>query len=428
MSEGDAAAADAEPAPAEPRHDSYASLRHRPFRLFIVSGFTMTAAAQVQGVVVAWQIYTRTKDPFSLGLVGLAEVIPFISVALFAGHVADRVDRRRLALVALCALALCSVALLALAVPFDRGTLRPVWPLYAVIFGTGIARSFIQPARTALTSQLVPRALYANATTWRSSAGQTASVAGPAIGGLLYALGGATLAYVVVVALMGVAVGAMLLMPSPGRVAPPAGERESMRESLAGGLRFVVRQPVVLGAISLDLFAVLFGGATALLPVFADTILHVGPRGLGVLRAAPAAGAVLMSLVLAHRPPFRRAGAALLASVAAFGLCMIGFGLSRNFALSALLLALSGMVDNVSVVIRSTLIQVMTPAHLLGRVASVNSIFVGSSNEIGAFESGLAAKLIGTVPSVVLGGMMTLAVVGTVGWKLPELRRLGRIR
>ncbi|HKG90818.1 MAG TPA: MFS transporter [Gemmatimonadaceae bacterium] len=424
----------AEPAPQTPaaeRHDPYAALRHRPFRLFIISLLAMTAASQVQEVVVAWQIYARTKDPLSLGLVGLAEAVPFISVAMYAGHVADRVDRRKLAVAALAALAACAVALLAIAVPFDRGRFEAVWPLYAVIFLTGIARSFLQPARTALTSQLVPRALYASATTWRSSTWQTAAVAGPALGGLLYAVGGATLAYAVVVLLMLAALATMTMVPSPGRVAAPAegeGEGESMRDSLVGGLRFVVRQPVVLGAITLDLFAVLFGGATALLPLFADSILHVGPQGLGVLRAAPAAGAVLMSLVLAHRPPFRRAGVALLWNVAAFGLCMIGFGLSRNFALSVGLLALSGMVDNVSVVIRGTLIQVMTPAHLLGRVSAVNSIFIGSSNEIGAFESGVAAKLLGAVRAVVLGGIATLGVVGVIAWKLPEVRRLGQIR
>jgi hypothetical protein len=203
---------------------------------------------------------------------------------------------------------------------------------------------------------------------------------------------------------------------------------ESFLQSLASGLRFVRAQPVVLGALTLDLFSVLFGGAVALLPVFAAEILRVGPQGLGILRASPAVGAVVMSLVLAHRPPLRRAGRTLLASVAFFGLAMIGFGLSRNFFLSTVFLALSGMVDTISVVVRSTLLQVMTPDHLLGRVASVNAIFIGSSNELGAFESGTAARLIGTVPSVVLGGLATLLVVATTAWKVPQLRRLREIR
>jgi hypothetical protein len=218
----------------------------------------------------------------------------------------------------------------------------------------------------------------------------------------------------------------MARVVAPPREAPP--EAIPVAESLRTGLRFVWKEPVILGALSLDLFSVLFGGATALLPIFAEEILHVGPQGLGALRAAPAVGAVAMSLVVAHRPPMRRAGRALFAAVTAFGLCMIGFGLSRSFALSLVLLAASGMADNVSVVIRSTLLQVWTPTHLLGRVSSVNQIFIGSSNEIGEFESGLVAKLLGAVPSVVLGGAMTLLVVAVTMWRVPELRRLREIR
>jgi MFS family permease len=295
-----------------------------------------------------------------------------------------------------------------------------------VIFVSGIARSFLQPARSALGAELVPRSLYPNAVTWRSSAWQLAEVVGPAIGGLVYGFGSARAAYGVDAALMAVGVVSLTRMRHVARSSPPSGE--SFLESLATGLRFVRRQPVVLGALSLDLFSVLFGGAVALLPVFAAEILHVGPQGLGILRASPAVGAVLMSLAMAHRPPLRRAGRTLLVSVALFGLSMIGFGLSRNFLLSTTLLALSGMVDTVSVVVRSTLLQVLTPDHLLGRVASVNAIFIGSSNELGAFESGTAARLIGTVPSVVLGGVLTLVVVAVTAIKVPSLRRLREIR
>jgi MFS family permease len=407
-------------------HDPYASLRIGNFRWFIGSLLAMTMATQLQAVVVAWQIYELTHDPLSLGLIGLAEAVPFIGIALFAGHVADRINRLRISLLSLIALLVCSLSLLSF-------TLRPgiisagrVWPIYAVIFVSGIARSFLQPARSALGAELVPRELYPNAVTWRSSAWQLAEVVGPAIGGLVYGFGSARLAYSVDASLMAVGVLSLARLrhePKPDRVVS-----EAFVDSLATGVRFVRGQPIILGALTLDLFSVLFGGAVALLPVFAAEILFVGPEGLGILRAAPAVGAVLMSLAMAHRPPLRRAGRTLLVSVTLFGLSMIGFGLSRNFLLSTVLLAFSGMADTVSVVIRSTLLQVLTPDHLLGRVAAVNAIFIGSSNEIGAFESGTAAKLLGTVPSVVLGGFATLLVVVITAVKVPKLRRLREIR
>jgi MFS family permease len=412
--------------PAIPRHDPYASLRIPNFLWFIAGLLTMNLATQLQAVVVAWQVYALTHDPLSLGLIGLAEALPFIAFALPAGHVADRAHRLSTTRLALIALLGCSIALLGF-------TLRPavvhtgrVWPIYLVIVLSGIARSFLQPARTALSAEVVPRELYPNAVTWRSSTWQLAAVLGPALGGLIYGFGNATAAYAVDVTLMSLA----LLAIARIRHVPeaPRSSDATVWESLASGVRFVWNHTVVLGALTLDLFSVLFGGATALLPIFTAEILHVGPQGLGLLRAAPAAGAVGMSLVLAHRPPLRRAGHTLLINVALFGLAMIGFGLSRHFLLSLVLLAASGMVDTVSVVVRSTLLQVLTPNHLLGRVSAVNAIFIGSSNEIGAFESGVAAKLLGTVPSVVLGGTATLAVVGLTAWRVPELRRLREIR
>jgi MFS family permease len=407
-------------------HDPYASLRIPNFRWFISSLLAMTVATQIQAVVVSWQIYELTRDPFSLGLIGLAEAVPFIGFALFAGHVADSASRLRISLVSLGVLLACSLTLLGFSL--QPGVIHSgrVWPIYAVIFVSGIARSFLQPARSALGAELVPRELYPNAVTWRSSSWQLAEVVGPAIGGLVYGFGSAKAAYAVDATLM--LVGVLSLARVLHRPRPNTSIEVSFLESLATGVRFVKSQPVILGALTLDLFSVLFGGAVALLPVFAAEILHVGPEGLGILRAAPAVGAVLMSLVLAHRPPLRRAGRTLLVNVALFGLSMIGFGLSRNFFLSTALLALSGMVDTVSVVIRSTLLQVMTPDHLLGRVASVNAIFIGSSNELGAFESGTAARLIGTVPSVVFGGLATLLVVAVTALKVPRLRRLKEIR
>jgi MFS family permease len=407
-------------------HDPYASLRIANFRWFIVSLFTMNVATQLQAVVVSWQVYALTRDPLSLGLIGLAEALPFIGFALPAGHVADRARRLVIARLALAALLGCSVSLLWFTV--QPGVLHPgrVWPVYLVIFLSGIARSFLQPARTALSAEVVPRQLYPNAVTWRSSTWQLAAVLGPALGGLIYGFGNAAAAYVVDVTLMICGLLAIARIVHSPVVREPS--RESMVASLAGGLRFVWHQPVVLGAMALDLFSVLFGGATALLPVFADQILRVGPEGLGMLRAAPAVGAVVTSVWLAHRPPLRRAGRTLLVNVALFGVSMIVFGLSRSFPLSLAALVASGMVDTVSVVVRSTLLQVLTPDHLLGRVSSVNAIFIGSSNEIGAFESGVAAKLLGTVPSVVAGGVATLAIVAVTAARMPELRRLREIR
>jgi MFS family permease len=404
------------------RHDSYASLRVPNYRWFVLCLLAMTVASQIQAVVVAWQIYAITKDPLSLGLIGLAEALPFISLALYAGHLADRRDRRGIALLALAVLFACSVALLWL-------TLRhavAVWPYYAVIFASGIARSFLIPSRTALAAELVPRELYANAVAWRSSTWQFAAVVGPAVGGLLYAFGGPGVAYGADAVLMVVAVVAMVRVRHPRRAA--AVTPASIAESLGEGIRWVRSQPIILGAMTLDLFSVLFGGATALLPIFASDILRVGPQGLGLLRAAPAAGAVVMSLIVAHGRPMTRAGRALLVNVALFGACMIAFGLSRSFALSLALLAASGMVDTISVVVRSTLLQVLTPDALLGRVAAVNAIFIGSSNEVGAFESGVAARLLGAVPAVVLGGAATLGVVAATAWRVPELRRLRELR
>lgn len=408
-----------------PRHDPYAALRVQSFRWFVASLMAMTIATQIQAVVVAWQIYDLTHDPLSLGLIGLTEAVPFIGVALFAGHVADRVSRVRISLIALAALFVCSVALFGFTLVPGTITPQRVWPIYVIIFLSGIARSFLQPARSALGAELVPRELYPNAVTWRSSTWQFATVVGPAVGGLVYGFGSASAAYAVDAIVMAISVLTLAAMRhSPPPATPSA---ETFADSLMTGIRFVRSQPIVLGALSLDLFSVLFGGAVALLPIFAAEILHVGPEGLGVLRTAPAVGAVTMSVILAHLPPLRQAGRTLLVSVALFGLCMIAFGLSRNFLLSIALLAASGMADTVSVVIRSTLLQVLTPTHLLGRVSSVNAIFIGSSNEIGAFESGTAARLIGTVPAVVLGGMATLAVVAITAVKVPSLRRLGRI-
>ncbi|HEY3570715.1 MAG TPA: MFS transporter [Thermoanaerobaculia bacterium] len=410
--------------PAPARHDPYVSLRNRNFLWYVASMVAMTLGTMIQGTVVAWQVYALTKDPLSLGLVGLAEAIPFIGAALYAGHVADRHDRKRLSLLAIGVQTAAAVVLLVYTLWPEVLAGGRVWPLYAVVFVSGVARSFLQPARTALGAEIVPRETYANAVAWRSSLWQFGAVVGPALGGLLYGFSGAMASYAVETALC--LAGWVLYALIDYTHRPRTAREGSIGENLTVGIRFLLTQPELLGAQLLDLFSVLFGGAPALLPIFTSEILHVGPEGLGVLRAAPAAGAVVMSVFLAHRK-LRRAGRNLFLCVAAFGLCWIVFALSRSFWLSLALLAVSGMVDNVSVVIRSTLLTLRTPEHLLGRVSAVNQIFIGSSNEIGSFESGVAAKLLGTVNSVIFGGLMTLGVVGVTAWKIPALRRLDEL-
>jgi len=405
--------------PASVAHDPYASLRFPEYRLFLGSMAAVFAATQIQSTVLGWQVYAITGDPLSLGLVGLAEALPFLSLTLVGGWAADRFDRRRLSLASLAAVGGSCAWLLVLSL----GTPRAL-PLYAAQALAGLGRAFFRPASVAIGTELVPREHYHNAASWRSSVFHTAMVLGPAAGGGLIALGGPRLAYAVGLALTGAGL-AMLAAVSP-RPPRPYVPEHILRE-LADGVRFVFGQPLVLGALSLDLFAVLFGGATALLPVFARDVLRVGEVGFGFLRAAPAVGSVAMGLALARLGHFRRAGRALLWCVAFFGLTWISFALSRSYLLSLAILTAGGALDNVSVVLRSTLVQTFTPQEKMGRVAAVNSFFIGSSNELGAFESGVAARLLGTVPSVVFGGTMTLVTVAVVAWRAPALRRLERI-
>ena len=382
-----------------PVHDPYAVFRHVSFRWFVVSILSMVMAAQVQLVVVGWEIYQLTQDPLSLGLLGLSEVVPFLAVALYAGHVVDRHDRRLVSLLSLVVLLGAALALfvMALVTPVPSR----IWPFYVVFGACGVARSFLQVARSALVAEIVPQELYPNAATWRSSTWQAGSVAGPALGGVLFGAFGAQWALAINLVFVIVALSAMAVV----RHRPTAVSRVPVPvvRNLVEGLRYVRRQRVILGAITLDLLAVFFGGVVAVLPIFATDILRVGADGFGALQAAPGAGAVLMAFVLAHRRPFRNAGPALLASVVVFGLCILGFALSRSFAWSLLLLAISGAADNVSAVIRSTLIQLTVPAEMLGRVSSVNAMFIGSSNELGYFESGVVARLMGAVLRYSLG-------------------------
>lgn len=404
----------------------YAALKIGDFRLFALARFCITLAIQIQSVVVAWQVFEMTNDPLSLGLIGLSEAIPSIAVSLYAGHVADIVQRKKIIVLCVTTLFICSFALLFFTLePGEVFLHYGVIPIYSVIFISGIARGFLSPAFFAFMPQLVPRSLFSNAVSWNSTLWETATISGLALGGLFYGIFGITTAYVIDVTLT--FSGLVLLTMVQNKPLPPATTEEGMAEKITAGLRFVFHNKVILGAISLDLFAVLFGGAVALLPIFAKEILFIGPVGLGVLRAAPSVGALIMAFYITHHPIKKNIGIKLLTCVGSFGVCMILFALSTNFWLSLIVLIVSGGFDCISVIVRSTLLQTLTPENMKGRVSAVNHIFVGSSNEIGMFESGVAARLMGTVPSVIFGGCMTLLVVGITARFAQSLRRLQRV-
>jgi MFS family permease len=397
------------------------------FRHYLAGVATVTLANQLQGTVVAYQVYELTRSPLSLGLIGLAEALPFVSLALLGGYFADRHDRRRLSLMVLVASTLLSVGLLLLsAFPGSLSGPRHAAAIYGLVALLGVCRSFLQPARAALNAEVLPASLYAKAIAIRTSFFQLAMVSGPALGGVLYAGVGPRGAYAAAAALLAFAWFQTYLIPRV-RSTPFQRTEKSFTAGIREGFSYLAGDKLLLPALLVDLFGVLFGGATALLPVFANEILQVGSRGFGVLRAAPAIGAFSASLLLASRPPLQKAGRTLLWSVAGFGALTIGFALSKSFLLSTALLAGAGACDMVSVVVRSTLLQLRVPGYLLGRIAAINQIFIGSSNEIGAFESGVAARLLGTVPAVVFGGGVTLVVAATAAIRAPDLRKLGAV-
>jgi len=403
--------------------DAYAALRVPDYRRFLAMRLCTTLSIQIMSVSVGYYVYDLTGDPLMLGLIGLTEAVPAISISLWAGHLADKYNRRNILLGCLGLLFLCASTLAVLVwqeAHLSKGVL--LGSIYAVIFTTGIARGFFSPTNFAFLPQLVDNWRLPNAIAWNSSTWQAASISGLGLGGLLYGFAGVGWAFGTMSVLLGVAL--LVLSQIAPRPVPEVARMEPALVRIREGLRFVFQNQIILGAIALDLFGVLFGGAVALLPVYAKDILHVGPEGLGILRAAMSVGAIGTAFYLAHRPPGRHAGRLMLACVAGFGLCIIGFGLSKIFWLSFAFLFLCGVFDEVSVFVRASLIQHLTPDHLKGRVSSVNSMFVTSSNEIGAFESGLTAKLFGTVPAVVLGGALTIAVVGVAWWKAPKLRDL----
>ena len=399
--------------------DRYAVLRNRDFTAFLAARFLATLAVQMQTVAVGWQVYEVTRDPLDLGLVGLSQFLPFVLLVLPAGHLADSRDRRRILTACFALEALCALLLLAFA---WRG-LTSAAPVFAVMVLFGTARAFAMPTGQALLPNLVDREQFGTAVALNSSTWQVATIAGPALGGVVY-LAGATVVYATVAALLAVSVALLFLVRRGGERAS-APEAPSLK-SLLSGLGFVWSRRPLLGAISLDLFGVLFGGATALLPVYAADVLHVGPAGLGVLRTAPGVGAALCGIVLGLAPITRNVGRWMFGGVAVFGLATIVFGLSHWFWLSLAALAVMGAGDMVSVYIRHLLVQLETPDAIRGRVSAVNAVFIGASNELGEFESGLTAAWFGTVPAVVVGGGATLAVAWLWRRWFPELRDMDR--
>lgn len=400
-------------------HDPLVALRSGDFRLLLSGSFVAVMAQQMFGVAVGWELYERTNSPLALGLVGLVQVAPVVLLALPAGHVADCYDRKLIVVAAIAMIALCALVMGWLSLAGG-----PLWLYYALLFLIGVGRSFESPAFGALTAQVVDPAYFANAATWESGAWQASAIIGPAVGGFLVAALGAAPVYALAGGGMLVVAGMLALM----RPRPVARSTEELTvASLLAGARFIWHNQVILAAITLDMFAVLLGGATALLPIFARDILGVGAVGLGWMRAAPAAGAVTAALAMALLPPFRRAGRTLLMVVAGFGVATVVFGLSRSFPLSLLMLAALGALDNISVVIRSTLLLTRTPDDLRGRVNAVHFVFIGISNELGAFESGVAAALLGATGAVIAGGIGTVIVVALVALAWPQVRQLGRI-
>ena len=407
------------------KKDPYASLRYPEFRSFLIIRFFLTFAYQIQAVIIGWYIYQLTKDPFSLGLIGLAEAIPALGIALYGGYVADKSEKTKLLKLILVGMFVCSLVLFLITLPAFSSELSQsniVLIIYFMIFGIGIARGFMGPVIFSLMAQIIPREHYPNSSTWNSAGWQVASIAGPAFGGLVYAYGGISVTFFLILVFLVISFGCIFfLQKRPPQFVP----QENMMESLKEGISFVFRSRMLLGAMSLDLFSVFFGGAVALIPVVASEVLHVGAEQFGMMRAAPAIGAVLTMLFMARHSPMNKPWRNLLFAVTGFGLSIIGYGLSTSFYLTLVFLFLEGVFDSVSVVIRSTIMQLLTPDKMRGRVSAVNSMFIGSSNEIGAFESGLTARLMGTVPAIIFGGSMTLLIVSITYLKTKKLIPLG---
>ena len=408
-----------------PKNDPYAALRFKEFRTFLLVRFAFVFARTMQFIVIEWEVYNLTKDPLSLGIIGLMEVIPAVSLALFAGHIVDQKEKRGLLLKCLLGFSVISVGLFLLTWPrivHGMSTNVILYSIYFLVFLGGIVRAFLGPTNFSLFALIVPKRVYPNAATWNSSVWQMGAVLGPALAGFSIHWIGVHWSMCLIFGFSLVALIFLLQIPEKPILNPKIGE--PVMKSLREGVKFVLDTKIILGAIALDMVAVLFGGAVALLPIYAQDILKVGPEGFGILRAAPAVGAVIIMFTSAYYPLNKKAGLKLLAAIFGFGVSIIIFGLSTWFWLSVFALFLSGVTDGISMIIRQTILQLRTPDHMRGRVSSVNSMFVGSSNELGAFESGVTAKLMGTVTAVVFGGSMTLVTVLFTGWISPAFRKL----
>ena len=407
------------------RNDPYASLRIKEFNIFLLLRFFLVFGWSMQFIVIEWQVYSLTKDPLSLGIIGLMEIIPAFSMALFAGHIVDQREKRNLLALCIASFSFISLGLFLLIWPkivSSWSTNNVLYCIYALVFFGGFLRSFFGPTIFSLIALIVPKKLYPNAATWSSTTWQMASVLGPAFAGFSISWIGVHWSLCIIFGLIVLSFLIVLQIKKKPILNPKLGE--PVLKSLKEGVQFVFKTKAILGALTLDMVAVLFGGAIALLPVFAQDILKVGSEGFGILRASPAVGAFLTMLITAYLPISKNAGLKLLGAIFGFGVCIIIFGLSSIFWISVVALFFSGVTDGVSMVIRQTILQIKTPDHMRGRVASVNSMFVGSSNELGAFESGLTAKLMGTVTAVVFGGTMTLITVVTTGIVSPSFRKL----
>lgn len=407
------------------KKDPYLALRYAEFRWYVIARFLITMALTMQAIVIGYEIYELTNSKLLLGLIGLTEAIPAIGIALYGGYVADKSEKRTMLIGFIGLYTLMCIVLLILThtnVISIVGKYQIVKLIFVVIFLTGIARSFSGPASFGLSAQLIPREVYQSAITWSSAAWQSGAVLGPAVGGILLGKLGITITFGVIVTFLSIAIICLSFIErKPIQYVP---KEETVFQSAMLGLKFVFNNKVILSCITLDLFAVLFGGAIALLPVYAKDILHVGAEGLGWLRAAQSVGAIVMLLLLAYFPIRKNAGIKLLIAVFGFGVFIILFGISKLFWFSMFCLMMSGALDGVSVAIRHTIVQLATPDHMRGRVSAVNSMFIGSSNEIGEFESGATAHLMGTVPAVIFGGCMTCLVVIATYFISPSIRKM----
>jgi MFS family permease len=405
----------------EPKKDPFAALRYKAFRTYISMRFFFTFAYQMQAVIIGFHIYKLTKNPFALGLVGLCEAIPAITIALYGGYVADKSEKRQMLLTISSLVFTSSMVMFLVTSKEAVGYIHYSWIvpiIYMMIFLNGLARAFYGPATFSIYAHSIPKEIYPNGSTWSSSSWQIASILGPAAGGLIYGYYGITTTFVVILIFLVISI---ILISFLKKHPPVFVPKESIWNSLSEGIDFVFKSKMLIWAMSLDLFSVFFGGAVALLPVFAHDILKVGAQGLGIMRATSSLGAVLTMLVMARFSPMGKPWRNLLIAVAGFGASIICFGLSTSFYLSLFFLFTEGAFDSVSVIIRGTIMQLLTPDHMRGRVSAVNSMFIGSSNEIGAFESGTAAKLLGTVPSVIFGGSVTIFIVTITYLKTKKL-------